>query len=135
MYIGGLWHMTGFNQIPVNITKHSKGISSYTLRKKIEMLVNAITSFSSMPLRMIFHTGIITTVFAIILSIFFLVRKIIYAEIVSGWTSLIVITLLMSGIILSSLGIIAIYMSKIFNEVKNRPYTIVRSVHTGDYKK
>ncbi len=135
MYIGGLWHMTGFKQISVNIVKHSKGISSYTLRKKIEMLVNAITSFSSMPLRMIFHAGIVTTVIAIILSIFFLVRKIIYAEIVSGWTSLIVITLLMSGIILSSLGIIAIYMSKIFNEVKNRPYTIVRSVHKGDYRK
>lgn len=135
MYIGGLWHIVGFNQVPVYVTKQSKGITSYTLRKKIEMLVNAITSFSSMPLRMIFHTGIFTTFFAIILSIFFLVRKVIYAEIVSGWTSLIVITLLMSGIILSSLGIIAIYMSKIFNEVKNRPYTIVRSVHKGDCNK
>ncbi|MBU0664944.1 MAG: glycosyltransferase family 2 protein [Proteobacteria bacterium] len=135
MYIGGLWHIAGFNQVPVHITKSSKGITSYTLRKKMEMLVNAITSFSSMPLRMIFHTGIITTVIAIILSIFFFVRKIIYAEVVSGWTSLIVIMLLMSGIILSSLGIIAIYMSKIFNEVKNRPYTIVRSVHKGDCSK
>lgn len=134
MYIGGLWHIVGFNQVPVNITKKSKGISSYTLRKKIEMLVNAITAFSSMPLRMIFHTGIITTVFSIILSTYFFVRKFLYAETPSGWTSLIVLMLLMSGIILSSLGIISIYLSKIFNEVKNRPYTIVKSVYRGEDK-
>jgi putative glycosyltransferase len=134
MYIGGLWHIAGFNQVPVNITKHSKGITSYTLRRKMEMLLNAVTSFSSMPLRMIFYTGLIMTVFSITLSIFFFLRKLFYAEIISGWTSLIVIVLLMSGIILSSLGIIAIYMSKIFIEVKNRPYTIVRSITKGNYR-
>jgi len=135
MYIGGLWHIVGFNQVPVDITKKSKGISSYTLRKKIEMLVNAITAFSSMPLRMIFHAGIATTVFSVILSSYFFSRRLIYAETPSGWTSLIVLLLLMSGIILSSLGIISIYLSKIFNEVKNRPYTIVKSVRKGEYKK
>jgi putative glycosyltransferase len=132
MYIGGLWHIAGFRQVPVNITKHSKGISSYTLRKKMEMLVNAITSFSSMPLRMIFYLGITTTVFALLLSGYFLARKLIYSETLSGWTSLIVLLLLMSGIILSSLGVISIYLSKIFNEVKNRPYTVIRSVMKGD---
>jgi putative glycosyltransferase len=131
IYIGGLWHITGFNQVPVPITKHSKGLSSYTFRKKIEMLLNAITSFSSMPLRMIFHLGVFTTLFSIILSIIFAVRKFIYAEVITGWTSLIVVVLFMSGIIILSLGVIAIYMSKIFSEVKNRPFTIVRSVFTN----
>lgn len=128
MYIGGLWHIVGFNQVPVDIIKNSKGISSYTFRKKIEMLLNAITSFSSMPLRMIFHIGTITTVFSLLLSCYFIFRRIFYYEIPSGWTSLIVLLLLLSGIILSSLGIISIYLSKIYNEVKNRPYTIVKSV-------
>ena len=130
IYIGGLWHITGFNQVPVPITKHSKGLSSYTFRKKIEMLLNAITSFSSMPLRMIFHLGVFTTLFSIILSIIFAVRKVLYDEVITGWTSLIVVVLFMSGIIILSLGVIAIYMSKIFSEVKNRPFTIVRSIFT-----
>lgn len=129
MYIGGLWHITGFNQIPVVVTKFSKGTSSYTFRKKAEMLLNAITAFSSMPLRMIFHLGIFMLLFSIALIIFFSVRKFIYADVVSGWTSMIVVILFMSGIIILSLGVIAIYMSKIFNEVKNRPYTIIRSLY------
>jgi putative glycosyltransferase len=50
--------------------------------------------------------------------------------VVSGWTSLIVVVLFMSGVIIMSLGVVAIYLSKIFIEVKKRPYTIVRGVHS-----
>jgi putative glycosyltransferase len=128
MWIGGLWHITGYNQVPVIVQKEYKGVSSYTLRKKIELFLNAITSFSSLPLRLIFHVGLFTTALAIVMIIFFSIRKIIYQDIVSGWTSLIVVILLMSGIIVMCLGIISLYLSKIFIEVKNRPYTIVRSV-------
>ncbi len=129
MYIGGLWHIAGYVQVAEPVQKSSKGISSYTLRRKIEMLINAITAFSSLPLRMIFHMGMITTFSAIGLSLFFAVRKFGYQQVVSGWTSLIVVILFMSGVIMLSLGVIAIYLSKIFIEVKQRPYTIVRAVH------
>jgi len=130
MYIGGLWHIAGFRQVPVMMRKESKGISSYTLRKKLEMLLNAITAFSSMPLRMIFYLGVFTTLGSLGLTALLVARKIILQEVVSGWTSLIVVVLFMSGVIIMSLGVVAIYLSKIFIEVKNRPYTIVRNVYS-----
>jgi putative glycosyltransferase len=130
MYIGGLWHITGFRQIPVVVRKDSKGISSYTLRKKLEMLLNAITAFSSMPLRMIFYLGVFTTLSSLGLTLFFILRRLFLQQVVSGWTSLIVVVLFMSGVIIMSLGVVAIYLSKIFIEVKKRPYTIVRGVHS-----
>ena len=134
MYIGGLWHIAGFNQASIPVHKKSRGISSYTLRKKIEMLVNAVTAFSSMPLRMIFVLGSFVTVCSLALSLFFFVRKFFYAEVVSGWTSLIVALLFMSGIIVSSIGIVAIYLSKIFIEVKGRPYVIVKDEYINGEK-
>jgi len=130
MYIGGIWHIAGFKQIPVSVKKSSKGISSYTLRKKIEMFINAVTSFSSLPLRMIFYIGLFVTGVSLCLSLYYMARKLIYLQVVSGWTSLIVVLLFMSGMIMMSLGVIAIYLSKIFTEVKNRPYTIVKNIYT-----
>ncbi len=129
MYIGGLWHIAGFNQVAEPIQKGSKGISSYTLRHKMEMLINAITAFSSLPLRIIFHLGILTTISAVSMGIFYAIRKFVYRDVLGGWTSLIVIILSMSGLIMLSLGVIAIYLSKIFVEVKQRPYSIVRAIH------
>lgn len=134
MYIGGLWHITGFRQIPVTVQKDSKGISSYNLQKKVDMLLNAVTSFSSMPLRMIFYLGALTTTISLLLGFYFMIRKLILQVVVSGWTSLIVIVLFTSGIIIMSLGVIALYLSKIFIEVKHRPYTIVRGVYSRKEK-
>jgi len=68
------------------------------------------------------------------LSLFFFVRKFFYAEVVSGWTSLIVALLFMSGIIVSSIGIVAIYLSKVFIEVKGRPYVIVKDEYINGEK-
>jgi putative glycosyltransferase len=129
MYIGGLWHITGYDQVAVPIEKTSKGISSYTLGRKVEMLINAITAFSSLPLRLIFHTGLLTTFAAMVLGAFYTIRKFVYRDVLGGWTSLIVIILFMSGLIMLSIGVIAIYLSKVFVEVKQRPYTIVRAIH------
>lgn len=130
MYIGGLWHIAGFRQVPLVVKKNSRGVSSYTLRKKMEMLLNALTAFTSMPLRMIFYLGLFTTTTSILSAIFVVLQKFLLREVMSGWTSLILVVLIMSGIIILSLGVIAIYLSKIFIEVKNRPYTIVRNVHS-----
>jgi len=134
MYIGGLWHIAGFNQVAIPMIKKSRGDSSYTFRKKIEMMVNAVTSFSNMPLRMIFYFGLFEITLAIVLMIFYAVRKLVYVQVLTGWTTLIVFMLFLSGSIVFSIGIVAIYLSKIFIEVKNRPYVIVKHKYISGEK-
>jgi putative glycosyltransferase len=127
--IWGLFVLTGFNQKGVYVTKGSKGTSTYTLKKKLKMAVETITSFSSRPLYLIFLFGvfIIIAAFANILVIIY--KKILYGVAVEGWASLLTTIWLVGGIIIFLLGVIGMYLSKMFTEIKNRPFTIVREVY------
>jgi len=127
--IWGVFVLTGFNQKGVYVTKGSKGTTTYTLKKKLKMAIDTITSFSSRPLYLIFLFGvfIIIAAFANILLIVY--KKILYGVAVEGWASLLTSIWLVGGIIIFLLGLIGIYLSKIFTEIKNRPFTIVREVY------
>lgn len=127
--IGGLWAITGFAQAPHPVTKHSTSATTYTLGRRIAVLVNSITSFSSLPLVAIFYIGIAIFLVATGFMAWIIVQWALLAEPVSGWTSLIVSIWLLGSMIISFIGIIGIYLAKMFSEVKRRPYTIVREVH------
>ena len=58
MVISGLWLLTGFRQMPIAVRKHSRSTTTYSLRRKIALLVNSVTSFSSRPLVFIFYLGV-----------------------------------------------------------------------------
>jgi putative glycosyltransferase len=62
-------------------------------------------------------------------ALYLVIRRVFFGILLPGWPSLIVSIWLLGGMILACLGIIGIYVSKIFIETKQRPYTIVRSVH------
>src|ERR1051325_9753130 len=127
--LSGLWVLTGFNQIPIAVTKHHQSTSTYGLRQKVAHLVNAITSFSSKPLVVIFYLGCVISLLASIAAIDLMVRKIIFGTLLEGWASLIVSIWLLGGMTIFCLGLIGIYISKVFIEVKQRPYTIVRELY------
>lgn len=127
--MSGLWVLTGFKQIPITVTKHHHAPSSYSLPRKISNLVNAITSFSSTPLVFIFYLGCFISLIASIAAIDLIVRKLLFGTLLEGWASLIVSIWLLGGITIFCLGVIGIYLSKIFIEVKQRPYTIVKDVY------
>jgi len=129
IYLGGLWHLTGYKQVPVEATKHSTSESTYSLRKKTAMAVNAITSFSDRPLIYIFYTGAALSFFSALFILYFMVRKLFLGIEVGGWTSLIVSVWFLGGLTILFIGIIGIYLSKVFIETKKRPYTIVRAVY------
>lgn len=126
--IGGLWAITGFAQHPVVVTKHSRGTTSYDLRRKVWHLVDSITAFSNKPLVMIFYLGIAISTLAGAAAALLIVRRIFFGVLLMGWPSLIVSVWLLGGITLLCLGIIGIYLSKIFLETKQRPPSIVRQV-------
>ena len=136
--LSGLWVLTGFKQMPMVVEKHHQSASTYGWKKKFSHLVNAITSFSNRPLVLIFYLGCFISLISAIAAIDLIVRKILFGTLLEGWASLIVSIWLLGGLTIFSLGVIGIYLSKVFIEVKQRPYTIVKDVyhhHASDYEK
>jgi putative glycosyltransferase len=131
VFMAGLWHITGYKQLPQMINKKSTSKSTYTFSKKMSLMVNSVTSFSSFPLILIFHTGIFILILSLIYILYLLVNWFFLSTPLTGWTSVIASIWLLGGIVISFIGVIGIYLSKIFSESKKRPYTIIRSVHKG----
>jgi len=129
LFIDGIWHITGYKQIAVYVNKHSTSISTYSLRKKIAQSVNAITSFSDTPLIFIFYTGIFISSISALYILYLFARKMFSGVGISGWTSLIVSVWFLGGLTIFFIGIIGIYLSKVFVETKKRPYAIIRAVY------
>lgn len=127
--IAGLWHITGFDQRSQVIKKHSTSQTTYTLRRKLSLLVNSVTSFSNAPLVGIFYIGVLISLFALVYVAYLAVNWLFLAKPMSGWTSVIASIWLLGGMVISFIGVIGIYLSKIFSETKQRPYTIVRQVY------
>jgi putative glycosyltransferase len=128
VFLAGLWAITGFRQTPAAVQKLSKGSSTYTFRRKLAVLSNAVTSFSVVPLWGIFYLGcfILTLSTAAAAAA---VGQWLFGQVLSGWTSVIISIWLMGGLCLFALGINGVYLAKVFAEVKRRPYTIVRAVY------
>jgi putative glycosyltransferase len=128
----GLCILTGYNQKSLCIDKEYKGSTTYNLLNRVKTAVNFITSFSNKPLEQIFYLGIIITSFSFLFILLIVLGKIFYGITVDGWTTIIASLWLIGGIIIFNLGIIGIYLSKIFIETKNRPYTIIKNVYSRD---
>lgn len=131
IFMGGIMQWIGFTQVPLVIKKNQRvGKSTYTFKKRIDLSIQAVTSFSSYPLILLFRFGFLISLLSLLTSIYFLIKKILFPEIVlSGFTFLIVAILFSTGLILSSLGIIGIYIDKLFNQTKNRPTYIIRNIY------
>ena len=132
LLIGGLWVSTGFAQTPVTIQKKSKGSSSYTFARKLNHLVNAITSFSSVPLVYVFYLGLTIVALSLMGAAYLTVNRIFFSVYLSGWPSVMVTVSLLGGLTIFCLGVIGIYLAKVFSEVKQRPYTIVRQIYQSE---
>jgi putative glycosyltransferase len=130
--MSGLWVLTGFKQIALSVRKHHKPSSAYGWKRKTALLVNAITSFSGKPLVFIFYIGAALSVVSTIAALDLIIRRIFFSALLQGWASVIISIWLLGGITIFSIGVIGIYLSKIFIEVKQRPYTIVRAIYGSD---
>jgi putative glycosyltransferase len=128
----GVFALAGFAQRKLPVTKGNKGTSTYTLMRKIRMMVNSITSFSAVPLVLSFLLGLTMTLVSFGFIVWLLAQRFIYDEIIEGWTSTLISIWFIGGLILFSLGIIGIYLAKMFTEVKRRPLTIVRKLYRRD---
>ncbi len=130
-----LLHMTGYAQEAVAVDKRDKGTTTYTLWKKIALFINAIASFSDRPLIYIFYTGAAISFLSALYIFFLIIRRYFLYITVDGWTSLIVSIWFLGGLTIFFIGVIGIYLARIFTEVKQRPISIVREVSRGIPKK
>jgi putative glycosyltransferase len=132
--IGGLFVITGFDQLTHTVTKHSTSESTYSLRHKFSVMINSITSFSNKPLVSIFYIGLVILVFSSIYIAYLILHRMIISIPISGWTSVMASIWFLGGLIVSFIGVIGIYLSKVFTESKQRPYSIVRQVYSKNDK-
>jgi putative glycosyltransferase len=129
VFMAGLWHITGFDQRPQVIKKHNTSETTYTFRRKMSLLVNSVTSFSNAPLVSIFYIGVAISLFAVAYIAYLVTHWLFLAKPMSGWTSVMASIWLLGGMVISFIGVVGIYLSKIFSETKQRPYTIVRQIY------
>ena len=128
--IAGLWAITGFHQVAHPVKKHSSSDTTYTLARKVNLLIDSITSFSSLPLIAIFYFGIFVSSIAALFTCYLVVNWAFLDSPLSGWTSVMASVWLLGGLIISFVGIIGIYLAKVFSEAKRRPNTIVREIYS-----
>lgn len=126
--IGGLFAVAGFYQVGIPVSKGSKGHSTYSLRLKVWHLLNSIVSFSTRPLEAIFVLGLAMTLVGFSIAGYLIFAALAWNQPPVGWTSVMASLWVIGGIVVLSLGVIAIYVSKIFLESKRRPRVVVKQI-------
>lgn len=114
--IGGLWVITGFRQIGTPVNKLTRADTNYSLRRRWHMLIDSITSFSEVPLVAIFYLGIAISALSVVVGVGLIVHKIIFRGAIEGWVSVMLSVWLLGGLLILSIGVIGIYISKIFRD-------------------
>lgn len=127
--IGGLWVITGFKQAGLPIDKEVKGETTYAFRRRWKMFLDSVTNFSEAPLIGIFYLGLVIAAMSSLVGAWLLLRWVALGVGVAGWLSVMMSVWFLGGIAIFCIGVIGIYLGKVFAETKNRPYTIVRKVH------
>ena len=128
IYLRGLIPMLELKSSTVDdvIGERLSGQSKYTLSKMMNLAIDGITSFSIKPIMMVFSVGLIFLIISLIIMTHALYCYLI-GDVVPGWSSLIISIWFVSGINLMCMGIIGVYIGKLYIEVKHRPRYIVKN--------
>ena len=129
-FLRGMSAWIGYRQIGVPYRRDERfaGETKYPTRKMLRFAVDAITSFSSAPLRFVSGLGLLFVVFCAGYLAYSVYVKFFTDDAVPGWTTVVVLVLLLGGIQLLSLGIVGTYVARIFEEAKSRPLYLVDEV-------
>ncbi len=134
--LAALWVITGFTQVGLAVKKGDRASRpTYGFADRLAVMVNAITSFSSKPLVYIFYLGCAIMALAAVAAVYLFYRVLFHGVAVAGWPSLIVSVWFLGGTTIFCLGVIGMYVSKVFMETKDRPYTIVRASYPPDLER
>jgi len=128
-FFRALTFWAGFKTISVEyeVQERQFGESKWSLMSLMKYAITNATSFSTLPLQLITFMGLFSILFSVILGVQTLV-KYLMGTAVEGFTTVILLILIIGGLIMVSLGIIGHYLARIYEEVKGRPKYIISKV-------
>lgn len=135
LFIRGMVSWIGLRQVPVVYDRNPRlaGETGYSLRKMLVLAIDAITSFSVVPLRMATWLGVSASAVSLIMNGYALAAWF-SGSAVAGWTSLTALVLTLGAVQLLMLGVLGEYVGRIYTEAKRRPIFVVNEVirHTPE---
>ena len=133
-FFGGLVAWMGFPTARIDVQHDERfaGQSTYTFRKLWKLAGDTIIAYSDKPLRLSIRFGFAISALAFAYGSYIIYRALIHDAAITGWSSLIVSVYFLGGIIISILGILGVYLGKVFDEVKQRSLYIVRRTTFDD---
>lgn len=130
LFLRGLVKWMGFKQsgIEYEPAERLKGKSKYTMKKMIRFALQGITSFSTKPLYIATYLGMSFSLISL-LYVPYIIYSYYFGHVISGWTSIIATIAFFGGLQLMILGIIGMYLGKLFQQSKQRPNYIVKETN------
>ena len=127
-FIHGMMAWAGFRTATVTVRHdaRTKGKSKYTIPKMFRLAFHAVTSFSTVPLRLATYLGFLSAFASFVIGMYFVYKRIFYGIPVIGYASIIVSIFFVGGIQLLVLGIFGEYLGRTYQEVQRRPLYIVQ---------
>lgn len=127
-FFGGLMQFVGFSSESIQVEHGERfaGKSSYTYRKLISLACNTIIAYSDKPLRIAVAFGFFMSILSFLYGSYVIYRSLNHNIPIMGWSSLIVSLYFLGGLIIGLLGVIGVFLSKTFNQTKNRPLYIIQ---------
>lgn len=126
-YVRGLVSWVGFRQTAIEYVRDERlaGETKYPLKKMIKLSLDGLTSFSIKPLQLANYAGVIliTFGFSYLIALFFL--KVLTTAAIAGWNLVISLQFILTGVLLTMMGIIGEYIGRIYDEARERPLYIV----------
>jgi dolichol-phosphate mannosyltransferase len=132
-FIRGMVAWIGFKQVPFAYDRAERlaGETKYPLAKMVRFAFDALTGFSSAPLKLASHIGIGLSVGSVLL-ILYIAYAWLSGMSIQGWTSLMLIVVIIGAVQMFVLGLMGEYIGRLYNESKRRPLYIVQEVAGGD---
>ena len=127
LFFRGMIAWLGFERVQVrfSVPERVGGRSGFTFLKLVKLAITAVTAFSASPLQIVTFLGSMFSLFAVLIG-----AQTLYTwyegQAVSGFTTVIILILIVGGVQMMSLGIFGAYMARIYEEVKGRPRYVVR---------
>jgi dolichol-phosphate mannosyltransferase len=128
--VAGLVAWLGFEQTTFTYRGEERraGRTKWSPRQKVKMAVDSFVQFSFAPIRFMTYIGLIIALLGFAYAVFLTIRRLLWAEPVLGWTSVLVVVLIIGGIQLIMLGVLGEYLWRTADESRRRPVYIVRQI-------
>lgn len=130
-YVRGMFSWIGFRQTGISYRRPERfaGEPKYSFRRSLRLAVDGVVSFSNAPLRIALVWGFLFSFASFVVGIGAIVAKLAGAFVVPGWASIVVVVSFLGGIQLTLMGMMGLYIGRIYEEVKARPLYVVREAY------